>query len=56
MVMIRSPRHAGMRAKCGQGLLEYAVLLMLVALVVMAVFLIIGPLVEDFYGSVLAGL
>jgi pilus assembly protein Flp/PilA len=45
MVMLYSPREQG------QGLVEYAFLLMLVALIVIVVLLILGPIIGNVFSK-----
>ncbi len=40
----------------GQGLVEYALILVLVAIVVIAIFVLLGPQVANFYSRVTNGL
>ena len=40
----------------GQGLVEYALILVLVAIVVIAVLLLLGPIVGNVFSSLISGL
>ncbi|UCC61873.1 MAG: pilus assembly protein [Anaerolineae bacterium] len=40
----------------GQGLVEYALILVLVAIVVIAVLLLLGPIVGDVFSDIIKGL
>jgi pilus assembly protein Flp/PilA len=40
----------------GQGLVEYALILVLVAIVVIAVLLLLGPIVGNVFSEIIAGL
>jgi pilus assembly protein Flp/PilA len=40
----------------GQGLVEYALILVLIAIVVIAVLVLIGPVVGNVFSTILAGL
>ncbi len=40
----------------GQGLVEYALILVLVAIVVIAVLLLLGPIVGNVFSSIISGL
>jgi pilus assembly protein Flp/PilA len=40
----------------GQGLVEYALILVLVAVVVIAVLLLLGPIVGDVFSEIIDGL
>ncbi len=40
----------------GQGLVEYALILVLVAIVVIAILLLLGPIIGDVFSSVTSGL
>ena len=48
--MLYEPREEG------QGLLEYAMILMLVAAVVILVLVLLGPTVGNFYSNVMANI
>lgn len=43
-------------AEDGQGLVEYAFIILLIALIVIAVLTLIGPAVGNMYSSIVAGL
>jgi pilus assembly protein Flp/PilA len=49
-VLLRFPRTSK-----GQGLVEYALILVLVALVVLVVLVIFGPAVGNTYSNIVAG-
>ena len=40
----------------GQGLVEYALILVLVAIVVIAILLLLGPIIGNVFSSITAGL
>ena len=40
----------------GQGLVEYALILVLVAVVVIAILLLLGPIIGNVFSSITAGL
>lgn len=40
----------------GQGLVEYALILVLIVIIVMIVVTLIGPVVADMYSTIMAGL
>ena len=40
----------------GQGLVEYALILVLVAIVVIAVLLLLGPIIGNVFSSIISGL
>jgi pilus assembly protein Flp/PilA len=40
----------------GQGLVEYALILVLVAIVVIAVLLLLGPIIGNVFSSIVSGL
>jgi pilus assembly protein Flp/PilA len=40
----------------GQGLVEYALILVLVAIVVIAVLLLLGPIIGDVFSDIMEGL
>jgi len=42
------------RLQAGQGLIEYALLIVLVAIVVMALLLLLGPAIGNLFGNIIA--
>ena len=44
------------RLHAGQGLIEYALLIVLVAIVIMALLLVLGPAISNLFGNVIANI
>jgi pilus assembly protein Flp/PilA len=51
MLLARQSREAGV-SKRGQGLVEYALILVLVAIVVLAVLMILGPVIGGAFSTI----
>lgn len=49
----RRPQHTTASAESGQGLVEYAMILILVGVVVMALLLILGPTLSNLFTNII---